>query len=78
MSILSQDQESNNSIISIKQNFIVSRTSTHDALLNYSTKDIIEEMYYSVHIGGSVLTRENTKKHQVNIEKSSCAMCLII
>lgn len=78
MSILSQDQESNHSIISIKQNYIVSRTSTQDAILSGSTNDILEEMYYSVHIGGSVLTRKGTKEHQVNIEKSSCSMCSII
>lgn len=76
MSVITHEQEDCNSILSLDQKFFVSRTSTQPVKSSESDGDILEDLFYSVCIGNSVLTRKTTKQEIKYESKSSCFNCI--
>lgn len=76
MSALSIDQDSCRSIVSIRQNNYISRSSTREIYSPSSPTHAKEDLYYSVHIEESVLKRKPTKEQEILNEKSNCSTCL--
>lgn len=77
MSVITHEQEDCHSILSVGQIQTVSRTSTHIPKTQDTDGELLEDLFYSVCIGNSVLTRKPTKQEVKSDPRSSCSNCLL-
>ena len=76
MSVITHEQEDCNSILSLDQKLFISRSSTQPIKSSESDGEILEDLFYSVLIGSSVLIRKPTKQEVKPNPKSTCFNCI--